>query len=52
MLAAIPVLNNVWMGLKDAFLMGWEVWWALVIGFAISARSCRHGCRASASRQP
>jgi uncharacterized protein len=24
-------------GLKDAFLMAWEVWWALVIGFAISA---------------
>src|SRR6201985_578873 len=25
------------MGLKDAFLMAWEVWWALVLGFAISA---------------
>src|SRR4051812_22381219 len=24
-------------GLKNAFLMAWEVWWALVIGFAISA---------------
>ncbi len=24
-------------GLKDSFLMAWEVWWALVIGFAISA---------------
>src|SRR5580704_4364415 len=24
-------------GLKDAFLMAWEVWWALVFGFAISA---------------
>jgi uncharacterized protein len=24
-------------GLKDAFLMAWEVWWALVLGFAISA---------------
>jgi uncharacterized protein len=23
-------------GLKDAFLMAWEVWWALVLGFAIS----------------
>ena len=23
--------------LKDAFLMAWEVWWALVLGFAISA---------------
>src|SRR5438309_11919464 len=25
------------MGLKDSFLMAWEVWWALVLGFAISA---------------
>jgi uncharacterized membrane protein YraQ (UPF0718 family) len=24
-------------GLKDSFLMAWEVWWALVLGFAISA---------------
>ena len=24
-------------GFKDAFLMAWEVWWALVLGFAISA---------------
>ena len=24
-------------GLEDAFLMAWEVWWALVIGFFISA---------------
>src|SRR3954465_5625374 len=31
------VLEVVWMGLKDAFLMAWEVWWALVLGFAISA---------------
>jgi uncharacterized membrane protein YraQ (UPF0718 family) len=31
------VLDVIWMGIKDAFLMGWEVWWALVLGFAISA---------------
>jgi uncharacterized membrane protein YraQ (UPF0718 family) len=24
-------------GLRDAFLMAWEVWWPLVLGFAISA---------------
>jgi uncharacterized protein len=24
-------------GFKDAFLMAWSVWWALVLGFAISA---------------
>jgi uncharacterized membrane protein YraQ (UPF0718 family)/YHS domain-containing protein len=24
-------------GFKDAFLMAWEVWWALVLGFAVSA---------------
>ncbi|MCW3028689.1 MAG: hypothetical protein JWN81_1900 [Solirubrobacterales bacterium] len=27
----------IWHGLRDAFLMAWEVWWALVLGFAISA---------------
>jgi uncharacterized protein len=26
----------IWGGLKDSFLMAWEVWWALVFGFAIS----------------
>jgi uncharacterized protein len=31
------VLEVVWHGLKDSFLMAWEVWWALVVGFAISA---------------
>ena len=30
-------LNVIWHGLRDAFLMAWEVWWALVLGFAISA---------------
>jgi uncharacterized membrane protein YraQ (UPF0718 family)/YHS domain-containing protein len=31
------VVNVIWNGLKDSFLMAWEVWWALVLGFAISA---------------
>ena len=31
------VLDVVWHGLRDSFLMAWEVWWALVFGFAISA---------------
>jgi hypothetical protein len=31
------VLNVIWHGLRDALLMAWEVWWALVLGFAISA---------------
>jgi uncharacterized membrane protein YraQ (UPF0718 family)/YHS domain-containing protein len=30
-------LRVVGHGLKDSFLMAWEVWWALVFGFAISA---------------
>jgi len=30
-------LSIVGNGLKDGFLMAWEVWWALVLGFAISA---------------
>jgi uncharacterized protein len=32
----MDVLEVIWNGLKDSFLMAWEVWWALVIGFAIS----------------
>ncbi len=31
------VLNTIGSALEDAFLMAWEVWWALVLGFAISA---------------
>ncbi len=31
------VLSFLGDGFKDAFLMAWEVWWALVFGFAISA---------------
>jgi uncharacterized protein len=31
------VLEVLWGGLRDALLMAWEVWWALVLGFAISA---------------
>jgi uncharacterized membrane protein YraQ (UPF0718 family) len=31
------VANVIWHGVRDAFLMGWEVWWALVFGFFISA---------------
>jgi uncharacterized membrane protein YraQ (UPF0718 family)/YHS domain-containing protein len=31
--AALTVIGD---GLKDAFLMAWEVWWALVFGFFIS----------------
>src|SRR5919201_814199 len=31
------MLDVIWDGLKDSFLMAWEVWWALVLGFAISA---------------
>src|SRR3954454_15185708 len=30
-------LDVIWNGLKDSFLMAWEVWWALVLGFGISA---------------
>jgi len=31
------VVSQVGTALKDAFLMAWEVWWALVLGFFISA---------------
>src|SRR5437764_11563977 len=30
------VLEVIWHGLRDSLLMAWEVWWALVLGFAIS----------------
>src|SRR5487761_1302287 len=30
-------MDVVWHGIRDALLMAWEVWWALVFGFAISA---------------
>ncbi len=30
------VLPTIGDGLEDAFLMAWQVWWALVLGFAIS----------------
>jgi uncharacterized membrane protein YraQ (UPF0718 family)/YHS domain-containing protein len=31
------ILDKVWEGLQQSFLMAYEVWWALVLGFAISA---------------
>ena len=31
------VLHIVWHGVRDSLLMAWEVWWALVLGFGISA---------------
>src|SRR6478609_204948 len=33
----MDVLDVLWHGLRDSFLMAWEGWWALVLGFAISA---------------
>ncbi len=33
----VEVLNTIGNAGKDAFLMAWQVWWALVLGFAISA---------------
>jgi uncharacterized membrane protein YraQ (UPF0718 family) len=37
MVVGVSVLEVIWHGLRDSFLMAWEVWWALVLGFAISA---------------
>jgi uncharacterized protein len=31
------VLHTLWEGLSNALLMAWTVWWALVLGLAISA---------------
>ena len=33
----VDVLEVIWHGLRDSFLMAWQVWWALVLGFTISA---------------
>src|ERR671924_295907 len=35
--AMADVLGKIGDGFSNAFLMAWEVWWALVLGFAISA---------------
>jgi hypothetical protein len=35
------VLNTIGEGLKQSFLMAYEVWWALVLGFAITTRPSR-----------
>jgi uncharacterized membrane protein YraQ (UPF0718 family)/YHS domain-containing protein len=32
-----PILDNLVQGLKQSFLMAYAVWWALVLGFLISA---------------
>lgn len=32
----VVVLDTAWEGLQNALLMAWQVWWALVLGFAIS----------------
>ena len=31
------IANFLWHSLRDGLLMGWEVWWALVLGFLVSA---------------
>ena len=31
------VLHVIWHGIRDALLMGWQVWWALAFGFFVSA---------------
>jgi uncharacterized membrane protein YraQ (UPF0718 family) len=33
----VDVLDVIWHGLRDSFLMACQVWWALVLGFTISA---------------
>jgi uncharacterized membrane protein YraQ (UPF0718 family) len=33
----VSAIDTIWDGLQNALLMAWQVWWALVLGFAISA---------------
>ena len=35
--AMAPIGHVLWHGIRDALLMGWQVWWALVFGFFVSA---------------
>ena len=37
MVRVMDVIDVIWHGVRDGLLMAWEVWWALVLGFAISA---------------
>ena len=30
-------MSVIWHGIRDALLMAWQVWWALVLGFLVSA---------------
>src|ERR1700744_4225794 len=30
-------MSVLWHGIRDSLLMAWQVWWALVLGFMISA---------------
>jgi uncharacterized protein len=32
----VSLVEVLWHGVRDSLLMAWEVWWALVLGFAIS----------------
>jgi uncharacterized membrane protein YraQ (UPF0718 family) len=32
----MSLLDTIWHGISNAFLMAWSVWWALVLGFTIS----------------
>jgi uncharacterized membrane protein YraQ (UPF0718 family)/YHS domain-containing protein len=33
----MALLHLLWHGIRDALLMGWQVWWALAFGFFVSA---------------
>ncbi len=33
----MAIVHVLWHGIRDALLMGWQVWWALALGFFISA---------------
>ncbi len=35
-MGVVVVIETAWEGLANALLMGWQVWWALVLGFTIS----------------
>src|SRR5919197_5214674 len=45
----VDVLDTVWDGIQQSLLMAYEVWWALVLGFAISKSLFQKGASAASA---
>src|ERR671931_572360 len=45
----VDVLDTVWDGIQQSLLMAYEVWWALVLGFAIAKSLFQKGASAASA---